>query len=320
MRQLYQPLIDGWFVYIKLCNVNIDMIKTSGTLDELRARLSELSLDTTGKKETLRKRLLKARQATDNVAASMLPSSPSSSVPLLLPKAFIPKQLFRYFVCLDFEATCSEEEQFTYKNEIIEFPAIVVDGETLEIIDEFHSYVRPSSNPVLTTFCTDLTGITQEQVDTAPVFQQVLEKFDAFCDKHSLFTKENPTVWVTDGPWDIRDFINKQVTIDDVPRPKIFNQPYIDLRSAYVYHLHLDWTNLDGMLLNFNLQFEGRPHAGIDDARNVSRILRAMLTRHETTGKKRHQIVIAVNRWVKADGSEWLMRKGKWIKAEPRRV
>ena len=48
-----------------------------------------------------------------------------------------------------------------YRQEIIEFPAVLVNTVTKQIEDEFHSYVRPILNPVLTKFCTSLTGIQQ---------------------------------------------------------------------------------------------------------------------------------------------------------------
>ena len=78
----------------------------------------------------------------------------------------------------------------------------VGDSWHLEIVDEYRRYVRPTWKPQLSEFCTELTGITQETVDSAETFKQVLQDFEAtFCKQHSLFTPENSTVWVTDGPW-----------------------------------------------------------------------------------------------------------------------
>lgn len=45
-------------------------------------------------------------------------------------------------------------------SEIIEFPIIVVDLQKKEIIDSFHSYVRPTVHPQLSKFIRNLTGIT----------------------------------------------------------------------------------------------------------------------------------------------------------------
>lgn len=124
----------------------------------------------------------------------------------------------------DVEATCERIEgaygklAFAYPNEIIELPVILVqwrkvaaqegreeqgDPEwSLQVIDEFQSYVRPTWRPTLSAFCTELTGITQADVDDAPTYAEVLTLFrDDFIRKHNLFTRDNKTVWVTDGPW-----------------------------------------------------------------------------------------------------------------------
>lgn len=48
---------------------------------------------------------------------------------------------------------------------MIEFPTVLMDAGSLEVLDEFRAYVRPVQNPTLTPFCTALTGI--QQVRTA---------------------------------------------------------------------------------------------------------------------------------------------------------
>ena len=68
----------------------------------------------------------------------------------------------KYFVAVDFEATCIEENGPNYPHEIIEFPAVLVDLTTGERVATFHSFVRPRINPVLSDFCKKLTGISQE--------------------------------------------------------------------------------------------------------------------------------------------------------------
>ncbi len=51
--------------------------------------------------------------------------------------------------------------------EIIELPVVLLDAATGRRVDEFHTYVRPVAHPVLTDFCTALTGIGQAQVREA---------------------------------------------------------------------------------------------------------------------------------------------------------
>ena len=43
----------------------------------------------------------------------------------------------------------------------VEFPAVLLNTGNGEIEEEFHYYVQPSENPILSEFCKKLTGITQ---------------------------------------------------------------------------------------------------------------------------------------------------------------
>lgn len=105
---------------------------------------------------------------------------------------------YEYFVVIDFEATC-EEHKNSYPHEIIEFPAILVDASKQEVVDEFHSYVRPCLNKKLSDFCTRLTGITQATVDSSPPFPEVLKKFEEWLGSHNLGSKKTKYAIVTDG-------------------------------------------------------------------------------------------------------------------------
>lgn len=61
-----------------------------------------------------------------------------------------------YYLVIDFEATTHKPVQ-----EIIEFPALLIDATTLEYKSQYHSYVRPVIHPHLDVRCKRLTGITQ---------------------------------------------------------------------------------------------------------------------------------------------------------------
>lgn len=49
-------------------------------------------------------------------------------------------QPFDYYLFFDVEATCIEGGGFTYANEIIEFPVILVNGKTFEIVSIFYMF------------------------------------------------------------------------------------------------------------------------------------------------------------------------------------
>jgi len=70
---------------------------------------------------------------------------------------------FDFLCVLDFEATCQEGKRLA-NQEVIEFPSVLIDGRTGNVVDMFEQYTSPVCNPRLSSFCTELTGITQEMV------------------------------------------------------------------------------------------------------------------------------------------------------------
>ena len=144
--------------------------------DALKAKLKSLKLSEIGAKDVLvtrlknhYKKLFLAERAGPNYQEKFI------SV--------------EYFVALDFEATCIEENGPNYPHEIIEFPAVLVEVETGKTIAKFHSYVRPRINPLLSEFCTKLTGISQSQVDNAPYFPAVFKMFQEWLVENNLLVR-----------------------------------------------------------------------------------------------------------------------------------
>ena len=84
---------------------------------------------------------------------------------------------FDYICLYDFECTCSNDQQIQMNSqEIIEFPVVIVDVKSKSIKSIFQTYVKPTLDPQLTEFCTELTGITQEQVDNGVSIQDALKQ------------------------------------------------------------------------------------------------------------------------------------------------
>lgn len=44
------------------------------------------------------------------------------------------KKVLQYYCVIDFEATCEKDNPDGYRHEIIEFPAVLVDATTLEVV------------------------------------------------------------------------------------------------------------------------------------------------------------------------------------------
>ena len=83
------------------------------------------------------------------------------------------------YIVFDLEATCWEIKRD--RSEIIEIGAIKTD-EHFQVLDAFDTFVRPTTDPQLSTYCTNLTHITQDNVDDAPIFHQALQEFEEWAD------------------------------------------------------------------------------------------------------------------------------------------
>ncbi|KAJ2930098.1 hypothetical protein H1R20_g7017, partial [Candolleomyces eurysporus] len=193
------------------------------------------------------------------------------------------------FLVLDIEGTCNKGTDFNFPNEIIEFPVCLLrwkdkteddTASELEVVDEFRTFVRPTWRPILSDFCRELTGITQEQVDSAPVFSEVLDQFKDFMIKHGMINEHEERLvrfsWCSDGPFDVRDFVVKQCHISKVRMPSWLQGDVLDIRTTVVNWatLQLDHhakpiarrsANIAAQLKVLGLpDFQGREHSGID--------------------------------------------------------
>ncbi|KAL3994485.1 Exonuclease family protein [Acanthocheilonema viteae] len=240
----------------------------SMTTAEMQKELKKAHIDSRGKRSELYNRLKKYFRKEFAVIKNAEPLRNKTET------------FYDYFVVIDFECTC-EADLYDYNHEIIEFPAVLVDIRKKEIVDVFHSYVRPVVNPQLSEFCSSFTGITQEMVDKSLPFIDVLDSFRAWMQLHRLGQKDVRYAFVTDGPWDIAKFFQMQCiqsNLSAVPHDFRF---YINIRRSfankYCKRHSTQKINLDGMLTSLNMKFEGRQHSGLDDSKNIARIVIKML-------------------------------------------
>ncbi|XP_032915901.1 3'-5' exoribonuclease 1 isoform X3 [Catharus ustulatus] len=110
--------------------------------------------------------------------------------------------------------------------------------------DTFQQYVKPEINPKLSDFCISLTGITQDIVDKADIFPQVLQNAIEWMRQRELGTKYSYSV-LTDGSWDMSKFLNIQCRISRIKYPS-FAKKWINIRKSYgnFYKLSLRERNL----------------------------------------------------------------------------
>ncbi|KZT05951.1 exonuclease RNase T and DNA polymerase III [Laetiporus sulphureus 93-53] len=192
------------------------------------------------------------------------------------------KHRLRYLLILDFEATCGDRVEG--ENEIIEFPTLAYNLERDEVEATFHEYVRPLIHPTLTPFCIDLTGIAQHVVDAADPFPVVWERFRQFIEGSDFLKDPADYVFLTCGNWDLGSMLPRQLKLSDSEHSLDTSgnliAPYnrfVNVKNSFRRHYRLRYQQgMMGMLQTLKLSLEGRQHSGIDDCKNILRIIRRM--------------------------------------------
>ncbi|NXP35835.1 ERI2 exoribonuclease, partial [Leiothrix lutea] len=193
-------------------------------------------------------------------------------------------QRFSFLIVLDFEATCWADRG-QRGPEIIEFPAVLLNTSTGALESEFHMYVQPQEHPILSEFCTELTGITQNQVDEGVPLNICLSQFLKWIQKiqkekkiiFSTDSQSNSTseakacAFVTWTDWDLGVCLHYECRRKQLRKPDILNS-WIDLKATYRAFYNRKPKGLNGALQDLGIAFEGREHSGLDDSRNTARL------------------------------------------------
>ncbi|XP_060606663.1 ERI1 exoribonuclease 2-like [Ruditapes philippinarum] len=196
-------------------------------------------------------------------------------------------QAFKYLIVIDFESTCWQDAKFRTQ-EIIEFPAVLLNTFSGEVESEFHHYVQPQEQPTLSAFCTELTGITQSQIDEGIPINLCLKKFGYWLDKlyrekgvvcQGTRTDTNSpinTTCVTWSDWDLGVCLQYECKRKQLLKPPQLTS-WIDLRATYRKFYDRKPNGLNGALQDLGIEFQGREHSGVDDARNTAKLAFRMI-------------------------------------------
>jgi inhibitor of KinA sporulation pathway (predicted exonuclease) len=176
---------------------------------------------------------------------------------------------FPFLLVVDLEATCDDRNKKPClvpkeQMETIEIGAVLVETRTLEKVGELGLFVRPVRHPVLTDFCKELTTITQADVDAAPLFPEAAAAVERFlAGRRVLF-----------GSWG--DYDRNQLA-QDAAHHRVqlpFAKHHVNLKKRFSEQLgEPKRFGMDGALKRVGLTLEGTHHRGIDDARNIARLL-----------------------------------------------
>lgn len=168
-------------------------------------------------------------------------------------------------LCIDLEASCHEDSLMVNGDlECIEIGIVAID-ESGEEIDHFQSYVKPAHVPI-TDYSTRVNHITQEMVHRAPLFVTMIVDYLRWVQTLPSL----PTCWYSWGKYDY-DQLDLDCYRAGLPNPF---PKHIDAKKVFQKrHLkNKPRVGLSKALELMGMEFEGKKHSALDDARNLARL------------------------------------------------
>ncbi|XP_049413352.1 uncharacterized exonuclease domain-containing protein At3g15140 [Solanum stenotomum] len=187
------------------------------------------------------------------------------------------QQEFEYFLVLDLEG----------KVEILEFPVLLFDAKTMDVVDLFHRFVRPTKmheeriNQYIEGKYGKL-GVDRVWHDTAIPFAEVIEQFEVWLGERQLWRNElggclNNAAFVTCGNWDLKTKVPQQCTVAGMKLPPYFME-WINLKDVFLNFYKRRAPGMLSMMRELQIPLSGSHHLGIDDSNNIARVIHHMLT------------------------------------------
>lgn len=177
-------------------------------------------------------------------------------------------------IVVDIESTCWKSQPPPgEESEIIEIGICLLDIATATPTENESILVKPERSRV-SKFCTELTTLTQEQVDTGVSFVEA-------CAVLKSKYQSSQRVWASYGDYD-RNMFEKQTLSRGMKYP--FGPRHINVKTlfALAYNLNKE-VGMPAALETLNIPLEGTHHRGGDDAWNIAKILGKLLL--QTRGK-----------------------------------
>lgn len=165
---------------------------------------------------------------------------------------------------VDVEATCWEGQPPPGTvSEIIEIGLTVVDLRAGERVGRHRVLVRPVRSRV-SEFCTELTGLTQAEVDGGVSFAEA-------CRELAREHQAGPRAWASWGDYDRHQF-TRQCRAAGVAYP--FGRTHVNVKAVFTQaHGLRKRPGMAEALRVAGLPLEGRHHRGEDDAWNIAALV-----------------------------------------------
>lgn len=156
-------------------------------------------------------------------------------------------------------------------NEIIEIGAVLLD-EHMQEISSFRTYVKPEYNDRIEMKIRKITGITDAKVANAPIFAEAFKMFTNWClgidDEMLIYAwSDSDYIQIT------KEIVLKKYVPSDHER-KIIDTKWSDFQKEFDMQLGFEkQVSLSMALSMAGINFSGREHNALDDARNTAELL-----------------------------------------------
>ena len=179
-------------------------------------------------------------------------------------------QTFDKVIIVDVESTCWEGGIPAGQiSEIIEIGICTLDLHTGAIEQNQGILIKPQ-NSTVSDFCTQLTTITPEMV----------EKGISFAEACAILQEDYSSknrVWASYGAYDQTMFSN-QCSRLKIPYP--FSNKHVNVKTLFSLKQRLSREiGMSGALRQLGIELEGTHHRGVDDAKNIAKILRSIFAK-----------------------------------------
>jgi inhibitor of KinA sporulation pathway (predicted exonuclease) len=168
-------------------------------------------------------------------------------------------------IIIDLEATCwNGPIPSGQVNEIIEIGICELHTHTGLITKNKGILIRPERS-VVSPFCTELTTITQDLLDQEGItFQEAIAMLE---DEY----QPDQYTWASYGQYDL-NMLKKQCKLRNVPYP--MGSHHINVKEYFSEVKGLTKkVGMNGALEILQIPLEGTHHRGVDDAKNIAKIL-----------------------------------------------
>jgi inhibitor of KinA sporulation pathway (predicted exonuclease) len=176
-----------------------------------------------------------------------------------------------HMLVVDLEATCWRgHPPKGMMHEIIEIGLVVLDSGTKEILDRDSLIIKPEYSEI-STFCTELTTLTPEFVDSHGI------KFSEACEILKEKYRSHKRIWGSWGNYD-RNQMHKDCHNKNVKYP--FSDLHYNLKPLFSFAMGINRElGVSSALEYMEMPFEGTQHRGVDDAVNIGRLVEKMFNK-----------------------------------------